>query len=83
MNIPSELKAALEAAHGGPVEIVDGQQHYVLIRAEVYDRLKDLFDNGPLTEEERAGLLRDAGKRAGWDDPAMDVYNDLDPRRTS
>ena len=80
MNMPSELKQAIEAAHGGPVEIVDGEQHYVVIRAEVYERLKDLFDAGPLSEEERAGLLREAGKRAGWDDPAMDVYNDLDPR---
>jgi hypothetical protein len=29
-----------------------------------------------LTPEERAGLLREAGKRAGWDDPEMDIYND-------
>jgi hypothetical protein len=83
MNMPSELKQAVQAAHGGPVEIVDGQDRYVLIRAEVYDRLKDVFEDGPLTAEERAGLLRDAGKRAGWDDPGMDVYNDLDPRRSS
>ena len=81
MDIPSEFRAAIEAAHGGPVKIVDGDQHYVLIRAELYERLKDLFDDNPLSEQERSGLLREAGKRAGWDDPAMDVYNDLDPRR--
>jgi hypothetical protein len=83
MNMPAEFKAAIEAAHGGPVEIVDGDQHYVLIRAEVFERLKQLFDDGPLSDQQRAGLLREAGKRAGWDDPAMDVYNDLDPRRQS
>ena len=76
MNMPSKLKQAIEAAHGGPVEIVDGEQHYVVIRAEVYERLKDLFHAGPLTQKERAGLLREAGMRAGWDDPAMDVYNE-------
>jgi bifunctional DNA-binding transcriptional regulator/antitoxin component of YhaV-PrlF toxin-antitoxin module len=83
MNMPSEIRAALEAAHGGPVEIVDGDQHYVLIRAEVYERLKLLFDDSPMSDEERRGLLLQAGKRAGWDEPAMDIYNDLDPRRTS
>jgi hypothetical protein len=83
MIMPSEFRAAIEAAHGGPVEIVDGDRHYVLIRAEFYERLKDLFDDSPLSEQERAGLLRETGKRAGWDDPAMDAYNDLDPRRKS
>ncbi len=83
MNMPSEFKAAIEAAGGKPVEIVDGDQRYVLIRAEIYDRIKDLFDDGPLSDEEQRWLLREAGKRAGWDDPAMDVYNDLDPRRPS
>ena len=81
MNMPSELKLAIEAAQGRPVEIVDGDRHYILIRAELYERLQDLFADSSLSPEERAGLLRDAGRRAGWDDPAMDVYNDLDPRR--
>jgi bifunctional DNA-binding transcriptional regulator/antitoxin component of YhaV-PrlF toxin-antitoxin module len=83
MNMPTELRQALAAAHGGPVEITDGEQQYVLVRAEVFERFKDLFEAGDLTPEERAGLLREAGKRAGWDDPEMDVYNDLDPRRES
>lgn len=83
MHMPSELKQALEAAHGGPVEITDGDEHYVLVRAEVFERFKELFEAGQLAAEERAGLLHDAGKRAGWDDPEMDVYNDLDPRQGS
>jgi hypothetical protein len=33
----------------------------------------------PETQEEY--VLLQAGLRAGWDDPEMDVYNDLDPRR--
>ena len=83
MNMPSEFRDALHAANGGPVEIVDGDQRYVLICAEVYERIKDLSHDGPLTEDEQKWLLREAGKRAGWDDPAMDIYNDLDLRRTS
>lgn len=39
------------------------------------------YDDSPLADEEKRALLIKAGLRAGWDDPEMDVYNDLDPRR--
>ena len=42
---------------------------------------KSFYDDSPLVDEERRALLIKAGLRAGWDDPEMDVYNDLDPRR--
>lgn len=81
--MPAELKQAIQQSHGVPVEVVDEDRNerYVPIRAEVYERLKNVFDNGPLTEEQKTQMLLDAGKRAGWDDPTMDVYNVLDPRR--
>lgn len=80
MHMPSEIKQAIDAAHGGPIELSDGEQQYVILRADVYDRLKGLLDLDVLTESERRELLREAGQRAGWDDPNMDIYNDLDPR---
>lgn len=53
------------------------------MREEVYERIK-----GIITEEDE--LLRgvyphvmEVFGKAGWDDPAMDVYNELDPRRPS
>jgi hypothetical protein len=54
---------------------------YALLPLEQYERFKAFFEDDPLTPAERAALLRDFGKRAGWDDPAMDVYDDLDPRK--
>jgi hypothetical protein len=36
-----------------------------------------------VTEQERLFHLQQFGKRAGWDDPEMDVYDELDPRRES
>ena len=49
-----------------------------------YDQLHGLLsDDTPLTPDERRAVLLQAGLRAGWDDPEMDVYNDLDPRRQS
>jgi hypothetical protein len=54
---------------------------FVLVRAEVYERFKSLFEEDPVTAKEREFYLQQFGKRAGWDDPGMDVYDDLDPRR--
>jgi hypothetical protein len=43
-----------------------------------------LLDNEtPLTPDERRAVLIQAGLRAGWDDPEMEIYNELDPRRQS
>jgi hypothetical protein len=54
---------------------------YVLVPADVYERIKALiFDN----ETWAAGgypLAMESFARDGWDDPRMDVYNSLDPRR--
>lgn len=43
--------------------------------------MAELMDGERLTDAEQTYLLRQAGLRAGWDDPEMDIYNDLDPRR--
>ena len=69
---------------GTPVRVSDPAQQasFVLVRADVYDRFKSLFEEDPLTERERMFQLQQFGRRAGWDDPAMDVYDDLDPRRS-
>ena len=39
-----------------------------------------LFEEDSVTEKERLFQLEQFGKLAGWDDPAMDMYDDLDPR---
>jgi len=65
-----------------PVRVCDPAQSasFVLVRADVYERFKSLFEEDPVTEQERLFHLQQFGKRAGWDDPEMDVYDDLDPR---
>lgn len=84
--IPKELQAVVRASQGQPVRLADPETHeeYIVLRADVYDQMQTrLYDNTPLTDEEKQALLLKAGLRAGWDDPEMDVYNDLDPRRPS
>ena len=59
------------------------QTTYVLIREEIYNRIKALFaeeETNLFVSEMYQHALEVFGKE-GWDDPAMDVYNELDPRR--
>ena len=84
LTIPKELQQAVRASHGRPLRLTDPETHaeYVLLQADIYDQLQGLLSNTPLlTPDERRAVLIQAGLRAGWDDPEMDVYNDLDPRR--
>jgi len=71
--------------HGSeaPVQVCDPAESavFVLVRADVYQRFKALFEEDPVTEQERLFQLEQFGNRAGWNDPEMDVYDDLDPRR--
>jgi hypothetical protein len=68
-----------------PVRVSDPAQRaaFVLVRADVYERFKSLFEDDLATEQEREFQLQQFGKRAGWDDPEMDIYDELDPRRKS
>jgi hypothetical protein len=84
LTIPKELQQAVRASHGRPLRLTDPdtQAEYVLLQAEIYDQLQGLLCNDTsLTPDERRAVLIQAGLRAGWDDPEMDAYNDLDPRR--
>ena len=78
-----ELRKAILDSGDQPVDVFDPQtqQRYVLLRAEAYERLQLLLEQKPLSQEEQRRLLSMAGKHAGWDDPEMDIYNDLDPRQ--
>lgn len=85
IRLTEEQWANVLQANEDPVRVSDPAQNasFVLVRAEVYERFKSLFEEDPVTQQERLFQLQQFGKRAGWDDPAMDVYDDLDPRRKS
>jgi bifunctional DNA-binding transcriptional regulator/antitoxin component of YhaV-PrlF toxin-antitoxin module len=84
--LPQEIRDVMRAAHGSPVRLTDPdtQSEYVVVSADVFDRVRTLvYDDGPLTIDEQTEVLRQAGLRGGWEDPEMDIYNDLDPRRST
>src|SRR5438477_4742845 len=45
---------------------------YALLPEERYERFKAFFEEDPLTPAEKQSLLREAGQRAGWNDPVWD-----------
>ena len=82
--LSKEIQKAIKDAQGDPVRLVDPETktEYVVLPVETFELMrKGIYDDdGPLTEEERRYILIQAGLRAGWDDPEMDVYNDMVPR---
>jgi hypothetical protein len=82
-QLSDELRRELEQHGDRPVEVVDAatQKVYLLIPREQYERLKPIFEDEPLSVLEQRELLRQAGRRAGWDDAEMDAYDHYDELR--
>jgi hypothetical protein len=77
MIFSTEQVQAIECGEAVPIMV--GQTECVVIRKEVYDRVKRvLYYDGELTDEEAALLGWEAGKSIGWDTPEMAEYDDYD-----
>jgi hypothetical protein len=84
IRLTPEQWADVQDEHDSPPRVCDPSQTetFVLINVDDYDRqYQALFEDVPVSAQERRHQLQEFGKRAGWDDPTMDVYDDLDPRR--
>jgi hypothetical protein len=84
IELTNQQRQELKQTTASEIRVADPEtgQEYVLIRADVYERLKRLlYDDGDWTPEEQLRLLAESGKRAGWDDPEMDVYDNYDENR--
>ncbi len=80
IRLPEELRKAVTAQPGVPVELVDEQTQaaYVLVPAEEFQRLKA---SGPDDLGDTYAAQMESAMRAGWDGPLMDDYNDYDAHR--
>lgn len=87
IELTREQRQAIAQQGETPPRVLDPGTHttYVLIHEKVYARLEAL-----LGDEHRDQFTRDMYPhvmevfgREGWDDPTMDIYNDLDPRGQS
>ncbi len=77
LTLPPELREAMKDSGNQPVRLVDPDSQFLLMPVD----LASVLDGERLSFSEQIHLLRAAGLRAGWDDPEMDLYHDLDPRR--
>jgi hypothetical protein len=68
LNLSDDLRQAIVAG-GTPLKLVDSAtgETYLLLRESEFSELADTY---------RAQV--ESAMRAGWDDPAMDEYNDYD-----
>jgi hypothetical protein len=82
-KLSDEQRQALEEQQGKPLLVEDTvkQTHYVLIPAETYQRVRALFETGVFDVRDTYVAMEQAFGSAGWDDPAMDAYNDYDAHR--
>lgn len=82
ISIPGELREAVQSASGQPVHLTDPatQEEYVIMSAALFETLTSGIPAKVLTTEEQIQHLVATGLRAGWDDPALDVYNDVEPQ---
>ncbi len=82
LELNESLQQALAAQPIEPLLVVDPrtQQTYVLVRADIYERLKGLdYDDSEFSCQESYPLMDEVASREGWNDPEMDSYDEPSP----
>lgn len=81
-NLSDELRQAIDAAQGAPIELIDAQrkERYLLVRADLYERLMARLDLDEPSDAEKKALMQEWGRRAGWEELDSNVFDDLEPR---
>jgi hypothetical protein len=74
---PEQLDALHKADAPFRVQDPATNTNYVLVREDVYERFRSLFEEDPPTREEQSAFLGHFAEISGWDDPELDVYNDM------
>jgi hypothetical protein len=83
IDLTTEQRQQLEGS--GPVEVRDPvtNETYFLVRKVAYERIRSLLDEDAEWADGAYCAAMEVFARDGWDDPRMDVYDALDPRKTS
>lgn len=82
-QLTDQMRQALAAEQGGPVQIVDEQTKrvYYVISAEQFETVRAMYDDGEFHPRELYPLISKTAAAAGWHDPLMDEYDNYDERR--
>jgi hypothetical protein len=77
MQLSEEQKTALR--NGEAVRTCEKDLECVVMRADVYDRVKQLlYDDGDWTDDELRRVLAKSAEANGWNEPGMDAYDKYD-----
>ena len=77
MNLTARQKSAVR--NGEAVRVRHDGLDCVVLRADVYDRLKHvLYDDSDSTDEELRRALAKSAEANGWNGPEMDAYDTYD-----
>jgi hypothetical protein len=81
-ELSDDQRQAIKAHGDLPVHVVDAHTNegFVIIRANLYEKVRALLEAGDLDPREAYPLI-DQVMQEEWDDPAMDIYNDYDAHR--
>ena len=79
------MREALRQTPGQPVTVEDEQTRlcYVLLPLPLYQRMRAIFSDDAFDITETYAAQSAAAGVAGWNDPAMDIYNEYDAHRKS
>jgi hypothetical protein len=79
LELSNDQRQAVDA-EGTPLTMIDPRtgNRYVLVDEAMFNKLQSLFEDD-LADTYAAQI--ESATRAGWDDPAMDDYNDYDRHR--
>ena len=84
IELTLKQRQALTEETETPPRAIDPETHvtYVLVREDVYNRVRALLAEAEDKEflEELYPQVMEVFGREGWDDPSMDIYNELDTR---
>jgi hypothetical protein len=80
--LTSDQSQVLSTQEQEAVRMVDlcTKKAYVLLPKETYQRLQHLlYEDAPFDLKEAYPLMDEVAAKAGWNDPTMDIYNELAP----
>jgi hypothetical protein len=80
--LTEDQRNEMQAAGELPLRLTDPQtsREYVLVPAELYDRIRGvLYDDDEFRPADAYPLIDKVLAKSGWDDPEMDIYNDFAP----
>jgi hypothetical protein len=83
ITLSTQQRQSLETDARPPVPVVDeqGQMLYYLLSAEQFEKVRALLVEEEFDPRDVYPLIAKTAGEAGWNDPAMDAYDNYDEQR--